>query len=281
MIWPKEYRPSAFKKSDFICPPCTSGLGPTADVRVTPYRLSLENTYSWLVHDANEPRAWPFPEDSIFQTITRIGSEGFLSRISPFPSSKPQLRYNGKLIHNSKTLISILKARVANSTASNAKCSLCFNRYMYLYSACGRDGCRQKMCVVCLVMWYKSNSAGCVINPAVLGCPFCRRYPTLRLVVKYGLAIHTVKDLSEAVRGRGKFIYAWCRKCNTAKVVMEQSCMKPLELAGWVCDECREALERAASDDRYINRLTRNKIMGCFTCELSELASYLAEKYHV
>ena len=104
----------------------------------------------------------------------------------------------------------------------------------------------KKMCSVCLVVWYKFNSAGCVINPAVLGCPFCRRYPTLRLVVKYGLGIHAVKYFSQAVGGKGKFIYAWCRKCNTAKVVMERSCMlsKFLELTDWVCDECREAIKR-------------------------------------
>lgn len=246
MIWPEEYRPSAFKESDFICPSCTSGLVPTAKIEVTPYALSAENTYSWLVQDANDQQAWPFRDDSIFQTISRMGSEGFLSRISLFPSSKSQLRYNGKLIHNSKALISILQDRVAISKASNAKCSMCFHRYMCLYPACERDGCRQKMCSVCLLVWYKFNSAGCVINPAVLGCPFCRRYPTLRLVVKYGLGIHAVKYFSQAVGGKRKFIYAWCRKCNTAKVVMERSCMlsKFLELTDWVCDECREAIKR-------------------------------------
>ncbi|KAJ6133254.1 hypothetical protein N7471_008469 [Penicillium samsonianum] len=252
MIWPGEYRTSAFKESDFICPLCTSGCDPTTKLEVTLSEISTENTFPWLVQDTNDPKLClrngsilHIRSESIFQIITRMGSEGFLSRISIFPSSEPQLRYDGKPIHNSKELISTLQKLVKDRKTSDKECSLCFSRYMDgLHPACGRDGCLQKMCTTCLVEWYRHNSPGCVINTAVLGCPFCRRYPTLRLVVKYGLGIHGVKDLAKAVRDNGKFIYAWCWECDTAKVAMKRSCMlgEPLELKDWACRQCHKEI---------------------------------------
>ncbi|KAJ6178827.1 hypothetical protein N7519_009288 [Penicillium mononematosum] len=247
-------QPASFKESDFICPLCTSGYDLTTTLEVTPYKLFTENKFSWLVQDANGQEVC-FQKDfnshirseSIFQIITRLGSEGFLSRIRLFPSSEPQLRYDGKPIHNSKELVSTLQKLVADGKTSDNNCSLCFDQPRKVYPACGRDGCPQRMCAICLERWHKYNSAGCVINTEMLGCPFCRRYPIPRLLAKYGLLIHSVKDLDKAVRDKGKFIYAWCFECATAKVVRERSCMlgKPLELKGWICDEClREILRK-------------------------------------
>lgn len=64
----------------------------------------------------------------------------------------------------------------------------------------------KKMCMFCLVAWYRHNYSGYVINTATLGCPFCRQYPTLPLVAKYGLGIYVVKDVTKALRDKGKFI---------------------------------------------------------------------------
>ncbi|OQD96823.1 hypothetical protein PENSOL_c014G10664 [Penicillium solitum] len=246
IIWPEEYRTSLFKESDFICPLCTSGYGPTTELTVTPYKLFAENTFSWLVQGANYQGKWPHRNESIFQIISAMGTEGVLSGINFFPSSEPQLRYNGKPIRNSKKIISTLQNIVKRSKTSDDKCSLCFSasHYSHLLAACGRDGCFQQMCVSCLMGWYMHNSAGRVINTAVLRCPFCRRYPTLPLVKKYRPGTQRVKDITKAVRGNGKFIYAWCYECDTAKEVIGESCIRaePLELTGWVCDQCNEVI---------------------------------------
>ncbi|CAG7990630.1 unnamed protein product [Penicillium nalgiovense] len=108
MVWPEEYRAS-LKESGFICPLCTSGYDLTTTPEVTPYKLFTENTFSWLVQDANGQEVcfqkdfnFHIRSESIFQVITRLGSEGFLSRIRLFPSSEPEIQYKGKLIHNSQ-----------------------------------------------------------------------------------------------------------------------------------------------------------------------------------
>ncbi|KAF3023313.1 hypothetical protein E8E15_006833 [Penicillium rubens] len=256
MIWPEEYRAS-FKEWDFICPLCTSGYELTTTLEVTPQELFTENKFSWFIQDANglevclQNGSNFYRSESIFQIITRLGSEGFLSRIRLFPSPEPELRYHGKPIHNSKQLVSTLQKLVADDKTSDNKCSLCFDQCGKVYPACGRDGCPQRMCFTCVERWHKCNSAGCVINTEMLGCPFCRRYPTPRLLAKYGMLIHSVKDIGKAVRDKRKFIYAWCLECATAKVVMERSCMpeKPLELTGWICDECLLEIFRKSSVD--------------------------------
>jgi hypothetical protein len=184
MVWPEEYR-AWLKESDFICPLCTSGHDLTTTLEVTAYELSAENRFSWLVQDANGPEVclqkkdfnFHIRSESIFQIITRLSSEGFLSRIRLFPSSEPQLQYKGKLIHNSKELVSALQKLVADGKRSDNKCSLCFDQCRKFYPACGRDGCPQRMCATCLERWHRHNSAGCVTNTETLGCPFCRRYP--------------------------------------------------------------------------------------------------------
>lgn len=71
--------------------------------------------------------------------------------------------------------------------------------------------------------WYRHNSAGLVINNAVLGCPCCPRYPTLPLVEKYRPGTQGVKDIAKAVRDNEKFIYAWCCECDTAKEVVKRN----------------------------------------------------------
>lgn len=246
IIWPEEYRTSAFKESDFICPLCTSGYGPTTELTVTPYNLFAENTFSCIVQGTNYQEKWPRRNESIFQIISRMGTEGILSGLKFFPLSEPQLRYNGKPILNSKKIISTLQNIVERSKTSDDKCSLCFSAFPYshLFAACGRDGCFQQMCVDCRVGWYMHNSAGLVINTTVLGCPFCRRYPTLTLVEKYRPGTRGVKDIAKAVRDSGKFIYAWCCECDAAKEVMKRNRMPaaPLELTDWVCDQCHEEM---------------------------------------
>ncbi|KAJ5472897.1 hypothetical protein N7530_006898 [Penicillium desertorum] len=59
-----------------------------------------------------------------------------------------------------------------------------------------------------------------------------------------------IKDMDKAVRDKGKSIYAWCFECATAKVVRERSCMlgNPLELKGWICDECLWVLRKRSVD---------------------------------
>ncbi|KAJ5115012.1 hypothetical protein NUU61_000771 [Penicillium alfredii] len=248
MIWPRPYRPSRFNESDFICPPCTSGCDPATEIELTARKIAAENTLAWLVRDTQNTDAKPFQNRSLFQTISAMGVDGFLSRIGLFPSEKATLSHSGKPIHNAASLITTLQDIVHDRKTSQVDCSLCFSAFRAgtLNPACGRRGCFQQICNTCLASWYGLNAAGSIINTAALACPFCRRLPTPRTLAKYGMGIHAVCNLADAVRDQGTLIYAWCGDCCTAKEYMERSCARgaPPEIRHWTCTECVEEVER-------------------------------------
>ncbi|KAJ6009252.1 hypothetical protein N7522_004268 [Penicillium canescens] len=253
MIWPKEYRSSLFNESEFTCPHCTAGHEPTTEIEVTANQLEAENTLSWLAQDTESPNERVFQNNSVFQTISTMGAEGFLSRITFFPTQDTKLTYNGKPIHDSPDLITALQNLVEKRKTIKTDCSLCFSSFKAgtLTRACGRRGCHQRMCTSCLSGWYGLNSAGSIINTAALACPFCRRHPAPQRLAKHGMGIQAVKDLTLAVRDKGTLIYAWCRGCHTAKELMERSCVRgaPPELGNWACEECHGGWDRARLDE--------------------------------
>ncbi|KAJ5372533.1 hypothetical protein N7517_004539 [Penicillium concentricum] len=101
---------------------------------------------------ANLRKQRPFQSETIFQLITRVGSEEFLSRKWPFTPTEPQIRYDEKSIHNSKEVISTFGELIGDCKTINNKCSLCYSafEYSYLHPACGHIGCLQRMCSTCL-----------------------------------------------------------------------------------------------------------------------------------
>ncbi|OJJ38132.1 hypothetical protein ASPWEDRAFT_104603 [Aspergillus wentii DTO 134E9] len=258
MIWPKAYRPSSFVESEFVCPPCVSGRDPTTEIEMTARKISAENTLSWLIRDIQNPDIAPFTNRSLFQTVSTMGSDNFLSRIKLFPDCKTPLSHKRKPICNSAELISTLQEVVATRRTTQVDCSLCFSRFRpgSLHPACGRRGCLQNICTSCLAGWYGLNAPGKIINTAALACPFCRRLPTARTLSKYGMGIHAVKDLGNAVRDKGTWIYAWCQGCSTAKQYMERSCARgtPPENTNWTDEECVEERERLELE-RELQRL--------------------------
>ncbi|CAI7671923.1 unnamed protein product [Penicillium bialowiezense] len=262
MIWPKEYRGSSLIESEFICPPCTSGCGPTETLQLTPSNISAENGISWLVEGTK------FRNVSLFRTISDIGARSFLNKIKLFPVSDARLLNSGKLIRNSSDIIAKLRDMVLNRKTSHTKCSLCFSNFQHgtLARACGRQGCFQRVCNECLSGWYGLNRAGSVINTAALGCPFCRRLPASRTLAKHGTGIHAVRDLANAVRDKGTLIYAWCQECHTAKELMERSCTRgaPPELREWTCGGCIE--------ERDARRLEREIALAAQAVEDARLA---------
>lgn len=242
MIWPEAYR-EGLMESEFICPPCNSGHRPDTEVDVTAKQLAAENAFNtWLVHDSQGENDTNFWQKSIFNIISAIEPQEFVSRIKLFPDREDPLVYKGKPILNTKQLIETLREKVNSRKTAQTECSLCFSTFRpsALNPACGRRGCLQKICPDCLAGWYGLNTPGSVINTAALGCPFCRRFPASRTLAKHGMGIHAVQNLANAVRDKGFMIYAWCRDCHTAKELMERTCAGETtpELRRWSCEEC-------------------------------------------
>jgi hypothetical protein len=249
VIWPKEYRPASFVLSEYTCPHCTSGRATIAGVDIAPKKLSEENSLSWLIRDTLDPEKDPFTGRSLFNTISTIGTDKFLTRIKLFPPVDKPLTLKGKLVRNTPELISTLQGLISRRHTDRPPCSLCFSIFhpTALRPACGRRGCAQQICMGCLSGWYGLNGPGRIINTAALSCPFCRRNPSARTLAKHGMGIHAVRDLASAVREAGSWIYAWCSSCITAKPYMERVCARgmPDDLTNWECEECVQGGERA------------------------------------
>lgn len=251
IIWPEEYRPHSFDKSSFVCVHCTSGETTVQDVETTPRQLSSENGLDWLIRDMEKSRWAPFTGRSLYYTVSIIGEDVFADRFRFFADRNPSLKLNGKPIHNSTELVSVVEHLVARRKTAKSQCSLCLSTLQpaALNPACGRRGCHQRICAGCLAKWYGLNAPGTILNTTALACPFCRRFPSARTLSKYGMGIYAVGNLASAVRDRGSLMYAWCAGCGIAKPYMERACDQPApgDVANWTCDSCREEQAQRAA----------------------------------
>lgn len=250
-LWPEEYRPESLSLASYTCPPCQAGVKTIIQTETTAREISAENTFSWLLLDADTSNQGQtqtqdlFSNRSIYHTISTIPPATFLSRIHLFPPlpNPPTLTHSGKLIQNTSSLISTLQLLLARRTIQKTECSLCITPFhkSSLLPACSRHACLQRICQPCLRGWYGLNAPGRVVNVAALSCPFCRRKPNPRTLTKYGMGIHAVAGLATAAEQSGEWIYAWCRDCGFAKRYMERVCARgpTPDLDGWVCDDCR------------------------------------------
>ncbi|KAM5436981.1 hypothetical protein MferCBS31731_005634 [Microsporum ferrugineum] len=246
-IWPAEYRSSSLNASKFTCIPCDSGRETVVGVETTARKISVENSYSWLITDSQNPDVCPFTGRSLYHTISNVGSENFTSRMALFPATKKTLTLKGKTIQNVPDLISTLQDLISRLQTIKEHCSLCFSAFRpdALSPACGRRGCVQRVCRDCLSGWYGLNSAGRILNTGALSCPFCRRLPSAKTLANYSMGVQAVANLAKALEEKGTWIYAWCVACSSAKRFMERECARgaPPEVSDWACPDCVQQQE--------------------------------------
>ncbi|MCJ1309518.1 hypothetical protein MMC25_003178 [Agyrium rufum] len=257
VIFPKEYRNCA--SSPYQCVACSEHRKTIVELETTAKALSNENGSAWLLENKDGKLKDPFSGRSLFHQISTAGIEDFCSKVALFPDSAAQrFTLDGKPLHNTAEVVQQLRTWVSGRRIESGTCSLCFSskRKADFHPACGRQGCEQRVCRDCLSSWYGLNAAGRIINTAALNCPFCKRTPTAKTLHRYGMGIHAVGDLREAVENAGQWVYAWCIECAKAKQFVERICARgaPPELENWQCQDCieqREAeLRRAAEELR-------------------------------
>ena len=244
-IWPLQYRPKE-GLTGWTCVACTSGVKTIVDAETTAAALKENNGTRWLLRNTNNKLKEPFNGRSLFHTAScAVPLNDFVEKVQILPARerKIDLVHRGKLIRNTPELVEQLFSWVSRRRTESGTCSLCFSNFKKhdLLPACGRSGCSQRICKDCLNGWYGLNSPGHIINIAALNCPFCRRTPTAKTLAKYGMGIHAVGNLREAVQQSGSWIYAWCAQCGYAKAYLERVCAAgaPPDLQNWTCDDCR------------------------------------------
>lgn len=251
VIYPFEYRPKDMLKSEYKCMGCTVGRKTIIDIETTATKLSKENSTAWLLSNKNDKLKEPLSGRSLFQQITQSGTQDFCTQVLLFPDSETTtLTLKSKPLHNVPELITHLKDCISRLHTEKGTCSLCFSnlRKSDINPACGRHSCHQEICRPCLSAWYGLNSSGKIINISALSCPFCRRAPTAKTLHSYGMGIHAIGNLSEAVEKRGQWIYAWCKDCASAQPYLERVCARgaPPETTDFMCESCQQAAAEAA-----------------------------------
>jgi hypothetical protein len=259
VIWPKDYWTSEMRTSKaekFQCVSCTYGRKSIVGVETSARSLVKENGDKWLLQNKDGVLKEPFSKRSLFHVASTVGPDVFLKNIAILPESTAgqDLFIKGKLVRNNTDIRSQLQSWIDRRRAEAIACSLCFSDFhrSKLRAACGRRGCDQHICEGCLKSWYGTNSLGHIINPATLFCAFCRRPPAAKTLAAYGMGIHAVGNLKNAVKERGTWIYAWCLSCSNAKQYLERSCAAgaPPEIDNFVCEPCVETeLERARLEE--------------------------------
>jgi hypothetical protein len=246
-IWPTEYRDHEMRtgrSGSFKCVSCTHDRMSIVEVETSAQILAKENGNKWLLDNKENVLQEPFGKRSLFHVASTVGPEVFMKNITVLPNlrGKLSLQFKGKLVRNPDDIRTQLQSWIDRRRAEAIPCSLCFSDFhrSKLHAACGRRGCDQAICAGCLKSWYGTNSAGHIINPATLTCPFCRRPPAWKTLAAYGMGVRAVGNLVNAVAERGTWIYAWCLNCSCAARYMERVCAQgaPPELDNFVCEHC-------------------------------------------
>jgi hypothetical protein len=205
--------------------------------------LTEENGREWIGFDQKLDL---FHNQSAFKIFSKYGADAFTGE----PVDKT-LTLHHKKIFNSDVIRLKIEGRVATGEVEKGTCSLCFDDVPYhkLLPACGRSGCKQQADEACLQRWYGENKPGKLLNPLQLRCPFCRRAPIHKTLVKYNPTALTVGDLAPAIADKAWY-YAWCVTCGFAKRAVERACADTglPAIKDFICEECTE--ERAALEAR-------------------------------
>lgn len=285
MIWPKEYRPQEFDEKAFKCPGCMTGVQTVVPEEITPHDMEEENGWGWLLKNVDKAIEHPFNGRSLFYTASHCDLDNIASKVEILPlSDETILTIKGKKVQNITEIKENLRQRIKNRDSNLISCSLCFSDLdpSQLRSACGRSGCKQRICSDCIKSWYSLNKPGCIINTSALSCPFCRRIPAGKIARRH--RITDIGSLAEALTESGTWIHAWCWRCNHAREYMERVCANgaPEPVHHWLCDGCKPVKEDISSKFCPGCGVLTEKISGChhITCPCGEHWCYACGEAH-
>ncbi|KAJ3038808.1 hypothetical protein HDV00_000296 [Rhizophlyctis rosea] len=261
----------------FVCPPCAgSGSAVSPEEIETSLKDVWEDT-AWraTVCDAigvEVPQSWT--QWHFLQGKTLFVAKDIITTRPISNTPMGLLTYNKKPVLNTSTILISLLTAITSASSELGLCTLCFEDTPHhnLHHSCGRRGCTSIACTSCLDAWYGGIKPGSIIITSHLSCPFCKRAPTAKTIVRHN------RQACELLKGDGTmdpgWVYAWCRRCYKAKQFVERACGGHVEdVEGWRCEEC-EALDSGGQTHKPKFQscprcdVTTEKLSGCdhITC---------------
>ncbi|KDO31876.1 hypothetical protein SPRG_03092 [Saprolegnia parasitica CBS 223.65] len=153
---------------------------------------------------------------------------------------------HGKVILQASALCTELAEFLTHGDLTEP-CSLCYNDVPLpgLQSACGR--CATRVCTPCLQTWYGATQPGHLLSPPHLTCPFCRRDPTLDVLLRFNRQACAVTTGHRRPQWRHDVYYGWCLACYGVKIMANRACVEapPTEISDFSCTDCIAAHVRS------------------------------------
>lgn len=170
------------------------------------------------------------------------------------PATRPEdpsyeLIHKGKPVLNCYDVLNQIQTWVECGYSERDDCMLCFETLSKtaLHNTCGRKGCKTWACKSCLDAWYGAMQPGALLNPNNMHCPFCKRFPSAKILMK-----HNPRGCELIRRGipefDGAWYYGWCLRCYRPAQHLEKVCGVAGEepvLRDFVCEPCRAATAEA------------------------------------
>ncbi|KAJ6615160.1 hypothetical protein B0H10DRAFT_1880092 [Mycena sp. CBHHK59/15] len=256
--------PPAFRtvkdRKNYTCPGCTNPAWANKTVvaeESTTRALIIENGVEWLGFSISDI----FDGKSAFKLMQAFGGGVFGK---PPSNQSPRLVLGHKKVSDTRQTLAQIETRVGRGEVVLATCALCFEEMprSKLVAACGRTGCSQLVDEGCLHEWYGGNAPGKLLNMMQFACPFCRRKPTVKTMVRYNRRAAVLGGL-QAAMGDRRFFYAWCLDCGFAKrAVARTACTEERipPIADFECADCtRPPTPPPVRQRVYVPRRVRKK----------------------
>lgn len=146
-------------------------------------------------------------------------------------------KYNNHKITNMLEIYDTIKTSIDTKNIEREACSICCTDNILLMPACGRSKCHQKLCDDCGKQWYGENKKGCVMNLRHMTCMFCDREPLYKIIKRWGS--DDIVQMQKIPEIDNSCYYAWCIKCNSAKICGARECGDaPPNLEQFICEDC-------------------------------------------
>jgi len=250
----------------FVCPPCEEAKragkeAATEIVEILAGDYLRQNGTEFLGVRAPD-LGLLFQSRSMFQSVTR----GYAT----CDEEEKYATFDGRRVLNRAEVEATISGWVERGVSERGTCAICYSEVpkRELRPACGKTKgrfgtgrCGTGCCESCLHAWYAAAQPGRCCAPTHLACPFCKRVPRIKALLRYNPEMVALRNLKDVATLDPAWVHAWCVDCQTLAPAMERACGNNQSAAvqavtRFVCQPCQEVRDEAVREETAV-RLIR------------------------